>query len=472
MVNLTFYGGVNEIGGNKILLEDKDTKILIDFGMSYGHKAIFFDDFLRPRTSGGLSDFLRCGLVPDLNGVYREDLLLSIGRERADPNIDGVLLSHAHLDHAAYISFLHEKIPVYCGETCKMILEALQEAGSRDFETEILSFKARPDTRKNPEIQRKFETFRTGKSFMIGNCEITPVHVDHSIPGDYAFLIRTSEGTVAYTSDLRTHGSRPDMTEDFIQVATKSEPVALISEGTRINEMKPDAGEVGVRDGCASAVENAEGLVVADFNFKDVDRFHTFESIAKENDRKLAVSLKDAFFLKYLSSDPQLGLPKPDSSDIIVVPPRVKTGQYLESDYTVAERQFISNANCMRADELLKRQDEIVACLGYFEMNTIADMKPSHGSLYVYSSSEAFNEEMVLDHKRLRRWTDFLHMRYCESHASGHASGMDIMQMIKRIKPETVFPIHTESPGSFEGTAKTVVRVETGIQYPVSRKPT
>ena len=26
MTSLTFYGGVNEVGGNKILLEDKDTQ--------------------------------------------------------------------------------------------------------------------------------------------------------------------------------------------------------------------------------------------------------------------------------------------------------------------------------------------------------------------------------------------------------------------------------------------------------------
>ena len=31
MTSLTFYGGVNEVGGNKILLQDKDTKIFIDF---------------------------------------------------------------------------------------------------------------------------------------------------------------------------------------------------------------------------------------------------------------------------------------------------------------------------------------------------------------------------------------------------------------------------------------------------------
>jgi mRNA degradation ribonuclease J1/J2 len=34
MTSLTFYGGVNEIGGNKILLQDKDTKVFLDFGMS------------------------------------------------------------------------------------------------------------------------------------------------------------------------------------------------------------------------------------------------------------------------------------------------------------------------------------------------------------------------------------------------------------------------------------------------------
>ena len=35
MVSLTFYGGVNEIGGNKILLEDQDTRLFLDFGMSF-----------------------------------------------------------------------------------------------------------------------------------------------------------------------------------------------------------------------------------------------------------------------------------------------------------------------------------------------------------------------------------------------------------------------------------------------------
>ena len=35
MTSLTFYGGVSEIGGNKILLEDGDTRLFLDFGMSF-----------------------------------------------------------------------------------------------------------------------------------------------------------------------------------------------------------------------------------------------------------------------------------------------------------------------------------------------------------------------------------------------------------------------------------------------------
>ena len=39
MIKLTFYGGVNEIGGNKILLQDKKTRGLLDFGQSFARAS-------------------------------------------------------------------------------------------------------------------------------------------------------------------------------------------------------------------------------------------------------------------------------------------------------------------------------------------------------------------------------------------------------------------------------------------------
>ncbi|HMA83912.1 MAG TPA: MBL fold metallo-hydrolase, partial [Candidatus Thermoplasmatota archaeon] len=136
MVSLSFYGGVSEIGGNKILLEDEDTKLFLDFGMSFGKRGVFFEEFLTPRPANGIGDFLELGLIPDLPGIYREDLLTHQGREPEDPVVQGVLLSHAHADHANYISFLHEKIPVYSSKISKRILDAVEEQTQRNIESE------------------------------------------------------------------------------------------------------------------------------------------------------------------------------------------------------------------------------------------------------------------------------------------------------------------------------------------------
>ena len=54
MTSLTFYGGANEIGGNKILLEDKDAKIYLDFGESFNFGEDYFYEYLAPRTANGL----------------------------------------------------------------------------------------------------------------------------------------------------------------------------------------------------------------------------------------------------------------------------------------------------------------------------------------------------------------------------------------------------------------------------------
>lgn len=158
MVSLQFYGGIKEIGGNKILLEDRDTKIFLDFGTSFSKRQKYFEEFLTPRTSNGIGDYLAMDLLPDIPGIYREDLMEHMGRKSEQPDVQGVVLSHAHADHANYVSFLHKDIPIYCGETCKCILEAVEEQSQRELENEILDFKKRPLYRKdykNPPIKKK-----------------------------------------------------------------------------------------------------------------------------------------------------------------------------------------------------------------------------------------------------------------------------------------------------------------------------
>ena len=55
--SLTFYGGVNEIGGNKVLLEDKKVRTFLDFGQSFTMGAEYFTGWLSPRALNGVGDY-------------------------------------------------------------------------------------------------------------------------------------------------------------------------------------------------------------------------------------------------------------------------------------------------------------------------------------------------------------------------------------------------------------------------------
>ena len=78
-MNIKAYGGIDEIGGNKIVFEHKGTKILLDIGMSFGQVGEYFDEFMQPRQGVGLTDFFELGLLPDIKGLYREDILKHMG---------------------------------------------------------------------------------------------------------------------------------------------------------------------------------------------------------------------------------------------------------------------------------------------------------------------------------------------------------------------------------------------------------
>src|SRR5206468_12521925 len=97
---ITFYGGVHEIGGNKFLVEDKDTKIFLDFGMQMGKANQYFAEFVNPRICNGMGDLFEFGLLPKLKGLYRRDYAKHMDFDgNEDTEIDAVILTHAHVDH-------------------------------------------------------------------------------------------------------------------------------------------------------------------------------------------------------------------------------------------------------------------------------------------------------------------------------------------------------------------------------------
>ena len=138
MTTFSFHGGVNEIGGNKILVEDNGTSVFLDFGLSFGQKKQFYDQFLVARGFAIIEEYIAFGMLPAIKGIYREDHLrhldsndpyLKTGESR---KVDAVLISHAHLDHVGMIPYLRPDIKLVGSRTTLDIMKYLQETMTGD----------------------------------------------------------------------------------------------------------------------------------------------------------------------------------------------------------------------------------------------------------------------------------------------------------------------------------------------------
>jgi len=352
-------------------------------------------------------------------GVYRTDLLEHYGKKPQDPVISGVVLSHAHADHANYISFLHKDIPIYCGETCKRIIDAVAEQTTRDLENEVIDFRLRPLYRsryKIPPVLRKFHTFITGKKFKIDSIEVEPIHVDHSVPGAYAFIIYTSDGPLIYTGDLRMHGLHADMTDDFAAAAKQAKPIAMITEGTRIDKKKTNESEQKIYHDSKQKIRQCSTLSIVDFNFKDIDRFTTFYKMAKDLGKILVINFKHACFLEQYGHDKKLKVPSINDPNLALLKPKRLTGTYIDEDYTDTYiKKRLHYKNIVTAADITKNPSKHMIILNFWYFSDLIDLKPKNG-LYIHSLSEPFNEEMEISYDRMKNWLRHFDIEFFQSH--------------------------------------------------------
>ena len=446
---LTFYGGINEIGGNKILLEDRDTRIFLDFGMSFANEAEYFSGYLTPRGVNGAGDYLEFDLLPRLRGLYARKMIKNTNISYEEPKIDAVFLSHSHMDHVGYLPFIDENIRVYCGECTKIIMDATEEPSRTNLG------------------EHNFHTFRTGKKVKVDTLEIEPVHVDHSIPGAYGFIIHTSKGSVVYSGDYRLHGPMSQMTNEFVERAAESDPTVMISEGTRVcpEEAQVIHSERIVKAESNEVVANASKLVIVAFYSRDVDRFKTFYEIARNNDRKLVIPIKLAHLLSKLKSDPVLKIPDVMKDDaILFYKKRKKTGEFAESDYYTWERPFLEKG--VNYEYIHKNESKLLFNLDLVNFTELIDIKPSAGGHFIHSMSEPFSEEDIgMD--VMDKWLKHFGLKFHQIHASGHCPSKDLTRIINKIQPKKLIPIHTEHPMLFKDLFKhlDVTIVEKGKQY-------
>lgn len=489
MTSLTFYGGVNEIGGNKILLEDKGTKIFLDFGMQMGKVNQYFAEFLNPRKLNGFGDMFEFNLLPDIKGIYRKDYSkhTGYGDHDQETELDGVLLTHAHVDHCAYIHYLRPEIPIYCSSASKLIMQVFQDTGSSE---EYITYKENFKTYENKkggisraknaqnreEIPRNIHIINPSKKLTLDSITIEFIPIDHSLPGVFGFLIHTSEGDIGLTADIRFHGRNPKLSQGFIDKCGSENLDYLLCEGTRIH--KDNAGtEFDVEKNVTDLINKTDGLVVCTYPIRDLDRVLSFYYSAKRTGRYLAIDTKQAYLLELFQTLDEWKhiYPSPTDPNIKVFVSRKSWGlldkeseilphELIQSDYKNWERPFLDHPNYVDYRDIKQNQKDYIFYCSDFQLQNLIDVKPMEKSSYIRSSTEPFNDEMELDQDRIKRW--LIHFRLISNdgawntfHVSGHGSSDQIKKIIDDTYSKTLIPIHTEHPDNFESMHMNVKKV-------------
>ncbi|MBI4233863.1 MAG: exonuclease [Chloroflexi bacterium] len=528
MVTITCYGGVNQVGGNQLLLEDGEARLFLDFGTPYSQRGRFYEEYLKPRSSFGLLDPLAMGLLPSLRGLYRQDMEQGLPdlwagvagsprfRDLRDTEVQGVLLSHAHLDHAGYISFLRRDIPIVTSALTAFVAKAVQDSGRTDFESEVVYAVPRElkggglieagDWKKVRAEQRPFQVFGRDalapeahafwqatpgarglsdhplvEATRVGGLEVRRWRADHSVPGASSFAVKSSGGWIAYTGDIRlawdAAGSPLGLTRDLLEALANLKPAVLLCEGTRAGDTRR-VTEAEVHDNALAAVRPAQGLVIADFGPRNVERLLTFAKIARTVGRALVVLPRDAYLLQAAHlAEPSIPSVQEVADLQVYDEPKLRLDRWERAIRDKHQGRMVSPARVQ------EHQSQFILCFSFFDLDQLPTIQPGPGSLYLYSSHEAFNEDLQLDFRRLRSWIDHFGMRHVGLpleelqwavptaqqglHASGHASGDDLIRLIQGVKPQVVIPIHTEHPGFFlrelRGTGIRVVLPRYGV---------
>jgi len=450
LAKLQFFGGINEIGGNKILLSEKDARILLDFGQSFDFGTQYFTGWLSPRSINGLGDHFEFSLLPKLSGLYAQDQLACTNLPYCEPEISAIFLSHGHFDHVAHICYVDDKIPIHLGVGTKLFMESMEETSS------FCSYKT-----------HAYNTFRTGKKIKINEVEVEPIHVDHSIPAAYGFIIRTPEATIAYTGDLRLHGPRKDLTEEFTSKAKEAKPDVFICEGTRMSRKgrRKNFSEAHVESATDKIVSATNKIVFMTHYSRDMDRFRSFYTVAVKNSRDIVISPKTAYLLSKLSEDKHLSLPDPTKDKHIrVYYKRKKSGKYDDKDYYLWERAFMNKM--VNAEFVHKNQPKLVMDLDFYQFAELIDIRPERGSQFIHSMSEPFSEEDIQD-EVLHNWLNHFGLKFHQLHASGHLDKEGIKHLVKEVDAKKVFPVHTQDPEGFKSFCKKVEIAEKEKEYTI-----
>lgn len=386
-IQISFLGGLNEIGKNMTLYEYDGDMFLVDCGLAFPESEMLGVDLV----------------IPDFTYVQRN----------AD-KIKGILITHGHEDHIGGLAYLLKviNIPVYGTRlTIGLIEGKLREHG-------ILE-------------KCKLNIINPGDRIRLGKFEIEAIHVNHSIPDALGFAIRCKAGTIVQTGDFKIDttpidGQMIDLAR-FAEIG-KEGVLCYLADSTNAEKPGYSQSERTVGQSFENLFRQAGNrrIIVATFA-SNIHRVQQIINVAVSQNRKVALSGRS--LENVVSVGQELGyLDVPDG--VIISLDEIK-------NYTPEQLLLVTTGSQGEPMSALSR----MAFSDHRKVNITAND-------YVIISATPIpgNEKSVTKvvNELMKHGAEVIYERMYEVHVSGHASQEELKLMLGLVKPKYFIPVHGE----------------------------
>ncbi len=373
MTRLIFRSGLDTIGGTIIELINGDNRLIFDFGTVFDPSQ--GDDKL-PAVSG----------VYDGSGEYN----------------DFILISHIHLDHIKAVNKVDKSVPVYMHSKSIAMLDSLKTVGFNKLFGQWRSYLALDEATN------------------IGGFKVTPVLVDHDVPGAVAFIFENEDLTLVYSGDLRLHGLHGERTHNLIDICKQLNVDVLISEGVTISFIEDDykiiaSDEVLVSESQFADVikEQIDSSKTQFFNsyIMGIERLQTIAKLARMTNKKLVLTAASGYIAKKHLN--------------------------LSECYVLNEDTYASGYT------ILKLANIDAQCIVQFDYEQRLEMSDViNGQQLIQTGGEPLGD-FDPRYQQMKQFLADLNVDLIEASLGGHASVENLQYICNQINPQYTIPLHS-----------------------------
>ncbi len=424
-MKIIIHRGTHEIGGSCVEIQSKISRILIDIGMPLVKKGGDRFDFREYENMAG-PELVKEKVLPDIGGVYVWDSDKKM--------IDGVLISHPHIDHYGFFRYLNKDICFYLGEATKKIIDLTVVFTS--IEGSISNY----------------HPVKSGKSFNCGDFRITPYLMDHSAFDSYAFLVEAEGKSLIYSGDFREHGRKQGAFRWFLEHAPEDIDVLLL-EGTVLDRGLKGKGagefksETEIEDETVKLLKAGKNMTLLYFSAQNIDRLVSFYRASLKTRKIFAIDFYTANILGCLKDYARIPYPSENYANI-----RVFFPYWLCRRITQQGRQELMyryKSYKITKKEISDRSGEIMMMVRPSMLVDLKSIKNIEGAAFICSLWEGYLQDDSL--QRMMRFIKRKKMKFYQVHTSGHAEIDTLKKVVKKLKPGKIVPIHTFHPDKYGG---------------------